>query len=143
MTSSTLGTQGMQADRPGDARLGGLQWFAVVLLLLLAFFNGLDGIAAIAHSHVFVANAHFVVGDLRAWGWVFLILGIAQLLVAIAIANAISWARWAGVAILGLNALAQMFALSSYPLWSLIIIAVDIVAIYGLCVFDDRRPQTV
>ena len=28
------------------------------------------GIAAIANSHVFVAGAHYVIGDLRAWGWV-------------------------------------------------------------------------
>jgi hypothetical protein len=47
------------------------------------------------------------------------------------------------VAILGLNALAQMFFLSSYPLWSFIIIAIDIVAIYGLCVFDDHEPRSV
>jgi hypothetical protein len=33
------------------------------------FFNMLYGIAGIANSHVFVANAQYVIGDLRAWGW--------------------------------------------------------------------------
>ena len=35
--------------------------------------------------------------------------------------------------------LAQMFFLPSFPLWSLTIIAIDIVAIYGLCIAGDRR----
>jgi hypothetical protein len=51
----------------------------------VGFFNLIDGIAAIANSHVFIANAHYVVGDLRAWGWVVLILGVLQLIAAIAI----------------------------------------------------------
>ena len=37
------------------------------------------GIAAIAQSHVFVANAHYVFGNLRAWGWITLIIAVLQL----------------------------------------------------------------
>ncbi|MFJ3792273.1 hypothetical protein [Kitasatospora sp. NPDC090091] len=47
----------------GDAMLT----FAAVLMGVLALFNGLDGIAAINRSHVFVRDAHYVFGDLRAW----------------------------------------------------------------------------
>ena len=71
MTSAT-----MRRDR--GARQGEGYWmivFAVALLVTVGFFNLIDGIAAIANSHVFIANAHYVVGDLRAWGWVVLILG--------------------------------------------------------------------
>ena len=53
----------------------GLVIFASVLLLVPACFNLIDGIAAVASSHVFIANAHYVFGDLRAWGWITLILG--------------------------------------------------------------------
>ena len=59
--------------------------FAVVLLFTVGFFNVIDGIAAIANSHVFIANAHYVIGDLRAWGWVALILGALQVLAAIGV----------------------------------------------------------
>ena len=47
-------------------------------------------------------------------------------------------ARWFAVAVLGLNAIDQMFFLPAYPFWSLIIIAVDIVAIWGLCAYGSR-----
>ena len=40
------------------------------------------GIAAIANSHVFVANAHYVFANLRAWGWITLIIAVLQLAAA-------------------------------------------------------------
>ena len=57
----------------------GLIAFAAILLLVIGFFNLIDGIAAIANSHVFISNAHYVFGDLRAWGWITLIAGALQL----------------------------------------------------------------
>jgi len=42
------------------------------------------------------------------------------------------------VALLGLNAIDQMFFIPAYPFWSLIIIAADIVALWGLCAYGSR-----
>jgi hypothetical protein len=42
--------------------------FAAALLVTVSIFNLIDGIAALARSHIFIANAHYVIGDLRAWG---------------------------------------------------------------------------
>jgi hypothetical protein len=39
---------------------------------------------------------------------------------------------------LGLNAIDQMLFIQAYPFWSLMIIAVDVVAIYGLCAYGSR-----
>src|SRR5690242_21477080 len=58
----------------------GLVLFASILLLVIGCFNLIYGIAAVAQSHVFVANAHYVFGNLRSWGWITLILGGLQLL---------------------------------------------------------------
>jgi len=32
----------------------------------------------------------------------------------------------------------MMFFIAAYPFWALVIIAVDIVAIYGLCAYGSR-----
>ena len=117
----------------------GLVLFAAVMLLVTSFFNLIDGIAAIANSHVFVANAHYVIGDLRAWGWTALILSILQLLAGLGVLAGNQMARWAGVGLLALNLIAQMFFLPAYPFWSLTIIAVDVVALWGLCVYGSRE----
>jgi len=47
-------------------------------------------------------------------------------------------ARWYGVVVLGLSAIDMMFFLPAYPFWALTILAVDIVAIYGLCAYGSR-----
>jgi len=116
----------------------GMVVFAAVLLGVLGIFNIIDGIAAIARSHIFVANAHYVIGDLRAWGWVALILGVAQALASIGVLAGNQVARWFGVAVIGLNLINQMLFLPGYPFWSLMIIAVDVVALWGLCAYGSR-----
>jgi hypothetical protein len=130
----------MRSSRTGGRAEGyGLIIFASILLLVLGVFNLIDGIAAIAQSHIFFANAHYVIGDLRAWGWVVLILGILQLLAGAGAMVGNQLARWTGVGLVGLNAIAQMFFIPGYPFWSLVIIAVDVVALYGLCVYGSRE----
>jgi len=121
----------------------GLIIFASVLLLVVGSFNLIYGIAAIAKSNVFVANAHYVFGDLRSWGWVTLILGGLQVLAGLGVLTGNPFARWFGVAVIALNAVNQMVFLPAYPLWSLTIIAIDIVALYGLCAYGSRANLAV
>jgi hypothetical protein len=116
----------------------GLVVFAAMLVGITGVFNVIDGIAAIAQSHVFTANAHYVIGDLRAWGWVALILGALQLVAMLGVMVGNQVARWFGVVVIGLNAIGQMFFTPAYPFWSLMIIAVDVVALWGLCAYGSR-----
>ena len=77
-----------------------LRLIAGVLLLVSGFWNLIYGIAAIAQSHVFVANAHYVFGNLRAWGWVTLIFAILLLIAGGGIMVGNQAARWFGVVVL-------------------------------------------
>jgi hypothetical protein len=125
-----------------ESRRGEGYWmivFAAVLLGMAGVFNAIDGIAAIARSSVFIGNAHYVIGDLRTWGWVALILGVLQALVSIGVLAGNQIARWTGVVLIGLNLIGQMFFIPGYPFWSLMIIAVDVVALWGLCAYGSRE----
>ena len=138
MTSATMRHHGA-AGRHAEGRSLGMVVFAGVLVALIGFFNLLDGIAAIAKSSFFIGGAHYVVGDLRAWGWVMTIFGAVQLLAAAGVWAGSQLARWFAVAAVGLNALGQMFFIPAYPLWSLLIIAADVVAVWGLCAHGNRE----
>jgi len=127
------GAGGHHAERHG------LVVFATVLLVVLGCFNLIYGLAAVANSHVFIANAHYVFGGLRTWGWITFILGVLQLAAAPGVLFGNQLARWFGVAVIGLNAIDQMFFIPAYPLWSVTIIAVDVVALYGLCTYGSRQ----
>jgi hypothetical protein len=132
----------------GDARSHagghgyGLVLFAAILLFVLGCFNMIQGIAAIANSHVFVPHAHYVFGNLTTWGWVTAILGALQFVAAAGVLAANQVFRWFAVAVIGINAIDQMFFIPAYPFWALIIIAVDVVALYGLCAYGSRENIT-
>ena len=142
MTSATMRPASGTGGHHATGRGFGLIVFASVVLAVVGFFNLLYGIAAVANSHVFVANAHYVRGDLRVWGWITLILGGLQLLAAGGVLAGNQLARWFGVAVVGLSAVAMMFFIPAYPLWALVIIAVDVVALYGLCAYGSRENVT-
>lgn len=137
MTSGTM--RPSRGRSYAEGRGYGLVLFAGVLLLVSGFWNLIYGIAAIAQSHVFVANAHYVFGNLRAWGWVTLIFAILLLIAGGGVMAGNQLARWFAVAVLGLNLIEQMFSIPSYPFWSLTIIALDVVALYGLCAYGSRE----
>jgi len=142
MTSSATRPPASPGGYPQERHGRGFMAFASILLFVIGAFNVIYGIAAIGGSNVFVGNAHYVIGNLRAWGWVTLILGIAQLAAAWGVMGGNQLARWFGVAVIGLNAIGQMFATPGYPLWSLTIIALDVVALYGLCIYGSRQNMT-
>ena len=96
-----------QGHRPAARRGNGLIVFASVLLVILGCFNLIYGIAAIANSHVFTANAHYVFSDLRTWGWITLIIGVLQLLAAAGVVAENQLARWFAVAVIGLGTESQ------------------------------------
>jgi hypothetical protein len=118
---------------------GGMITFAAVLLGVVGFFNLLNGIAAIANSRVFANNALYVVGDLHAWGWVMTILGGLQLIAAVGVGARNQAARWFAIVVVSMNAVGQMFFIPAYPFWSLMVIVVDIVALYALSVYGGKE----
>jgi len=136
MTSAAMRSSRGRAYAEG--RGYGLILFAGVLLLVSGFWNLIYGIAAIANSHVFVANAHYVFGNLRAWGWITLIFAVLLLIAGGGVMVGNQAARWFAVVVLGLNLIEQMFSIPAYPFWSLTIIAMDVVALYGLCAYGNR-----
>jgi hypothetical protein len=138
MPPTTTRTAG-EARSYEEGRGYGLVLFASVILLVVGCFNLIYGIAAIANSHVFVANAHYVFANQRTWGWITLIIGVVQLLAAGGMPAGNQAARWFAVAVLGLNALDMMFFIPAYPFWALMIIAVDVVALYGVCAYGSRQ----
>ena len=116
-----------------------LMTLAVALLLVIGIFNLAGGIAAIAGSYMLVTSGHYMSGGLHAWGWGMTILGAVQLLAAAGVWAGSHLARWFAVAAIGLTAIGQMLAIPASPLWSLLMIAVDVVTLWGLCAYGSRE----
>ena len=112
--------------------------FAGTLLLLVGSINLIQGIAAIGNANFFVHNTHYMFANLNTWGWIVLILGSCQILVGVGVFVKNQFSRWVGVVVLGANCIAQLLMMPAYPLWSLILFSMDILAMYGLIAYGKR-----
>lgn len=113
-------------------RLSGWWVFAGVLLLIAGALNVIYGIAAIGHSAFFTASTVYILSNLRAWGWVSLILGICQWIAAFSLWSGGEFGRWFGIVIAAINAVSVLLTISTYPFWSLAVFALSIIIIYKL-----------
>lgn len=115
----------------------GVGWltFSAVVLSLGGFFALIQGLVAIYRSRFFAENAVFVFSDLNTWGWIMVGLGVAGIVSGLAVFTGRSWARWLGIGVAAVSALGQLLFAQAYPLWSLMIMSIDFLVIYGLAVY--------
>ncbi|WP_329113437.1 DUF7144 family membrane protein [Streptomyces sp. NBC_01353] len=127
--------------RRGETTRGsGWMLFAAVIMIFGGVMMLLGGISALAKDDVFLATRNYVYElDLTGWGWVHLILGIVITLAGIALFSGATWARVVGVMLAGLSMIANFMWLPYTPWWALLIIALDVVVIWALCIAP--RPQ--
>ena len=121
----------------------GFGWllFAATMLGLAGVLGVIDGIVALSRSKFYTPNSSYVFADLRTWGWITLIVGALLIIAAMGVFSGSGFARWFGIAMAGLNAIAFFGAPSAqaYPFWSLIVFALDVLVIYALAVYGGKR----
>ncbi|HWX45030.1 MAG TPA: hypothetical protein VNY52_06880 [Solirubrobacteraceae bacterium] len=134
--SSTIPEPGATGDRyqPQEG-VNGWIVFAGVIMLIAGFLDAMWGLAAIINNEVITVGGHgVVVWDITAWGWGHLILGSLVALTGLGLLAGQSWARFVGIFFVSLNILVQFGTFTLFPLWAMMIIALDIVILYQLCV---------
>jgi hypothetical protein len=109
--------------------------FAATLFLILGIFNVIDGIVAISKDGHFAADNLFV-GDLTLWGIILLVIGAIQLLASFQLYS--GRGQLLGISLLVLNLVAQLFFLPAYPFWSVIVMVICGMAIYGITVYGEH-----
>jgi len=110
--------------------------FAAVIFLVLGIFNVVDGIAALTNDDYFHVD-ELLFGDLSMWGTIFLVVGAAQLLTGFLIFRGSFFGSLLGITLAALNAVLALLSVGAYPIWSLVILALDGVVIYALTVYGD------
>jgi hypothetical protein len=126
-----------QYDRQGPDEVSG--WavggivFAASMLTLIGVFQAIAGLVAIFNDDFFVQVRHYTFNlDVTAWGFIHLILGILMLVVGFALFSRRTWAGVTAIMLAMLSALANFFFIPYYPIWSLVIIGLDIWVIWAL-----------
>jgi hypothetical protein len=123
-------------DTRREAELGGWGAFAGVVLFLSGTFSFLYGLAAVLNDKVVTVGGSggVIVWDFTAWGWVQMVVGVVMVTVSLGLFAVKGWARWAAVLIAMINAIVQVTVITAFPIWALIVIALDVTVIYQLTV---------
>ena len=128
-----------------DEPTGWVGWivFAAVMMIMLGCFHAIQGLVALFDDQKFlVTDSGLIVSvDYTTWGWVHLIGGIIIALAGISLFAGRMWARIVGVILAFVSAIANIAFLSAYPIWSAIMIVLDILIIWALTVHGSEMKQ--
>jgi hypothetical protein len=112
--------------------------FAATMLFLVGMFDAIWGLGAILNDQVVtVGGQGVIVWDITVWGWVHLLLGLVMIATSVGLFMMKGFARWLGIFFAAVSAVLQVGVLPAFPIWALIVIALDVVVIYQLTVRWD------
>jgi hypothetical protein len=127
--------------RPREYGPTGWAVFAGVILFIAGWLNFFFGLGGILNDEVVTVQGRgVIIWDFTAWGWIHLILGVIMILVGMGLFAAQSWARAFAVVFATLNAIAQIGLITAFPLWSILIISLDVIVIYQLTARWEPAP---
>jgi hypothetical protein len=120
---------------------GGWIGFAALMMIVIGSLDFFEGLIAVIRKSYYVATPNqIIVFDTTTWGWITMLLGALLALVGLGLASRSGVARWTAIVILVLSLLEQLTWLgnTAYPLWTLTIVAFEIIVLYALTArWDD------
>ncbi|MEU9290143.1 hypothetical protein AB0D57_37220 [Streptomyces sp. NPDC048275] len=131
------------ADRPPVERS---HWvaFAGIMLMLSGLFDIINGFVALLddgyYSTTFEHGNRLLIFNYDFWGWVWIFVGIAQVLASLGVFMGSRFARISGIVLAGACMVGQLILLSAFPLWSLATMALSVLVIYGLVSVPRHLP---
>jgi uncharacterized membrane protein len=142
---ATSGIPTQQQRRSEPQSDGWLGWigFAGIMMVLVGTFTVIDGLAALFSDDFFVVtkNDLLVSVSFTTWGWVHLILGIIVVAAGYGVIAGQTWARVVGIFLAMISAVVNLAFMAAYPVWSVILITLDVIVIYALAV-HGREART-
>lgn len=125
----------MQPERPVT---GWVAWmfFAGGMLVLVGVIQVITGVVSLVRDQVFAVRPdRLLVGvSYGVWGWTHVVLGALLIALGYAVLAAKRWARFTAAGVAAVSALVNFVFLPAYPLWAVIVIALDLIVVYALLV---------
>ena len=110
--------------------------FGGVMLIMVGTFQLVQGLVALLDEGFYLvgANGLLVDVDYNTWGWIHLIIGVVCGLTGVGLLAGNMMARVVAVGVAFLSALVNLAFISAYPIWSTIMITLDVIVIYAVIV---------
>jgi hypothetical protein len=114
--------------------------FAAVSMVVMGSFHAMQGLLALIDADSFpVETAGSLIElDSNQWGWVHLIGGTLLMVAGLCVFAGQTWARAVGVLVVISSAVVNFGFLDAYPIWSLMMLMLDVVVIFALTVHGSE-----
>ena len=123
----------MSDGRDTSGWAAGFTVFAAIMMLMVGVFQALQGLIGIFENEFYVQTRNYLFQfDATTWGWIHLVLGLLVAFAGWGLLSGRAWARTVAIALAVLSATANFLFIPYYPIWSTVIIAVDIFVIWAL-----------
>jgi hypothetical protein len=129
---STKSTTEVRAGGASDTAVG-FAFFAATMMIMVGAFQAIAGLAALFNDTFYVVGQKWTFQlDVTTWGWIHLAFGALLITAGVFLFKGATWARWTAVVLAGVNAVANFMWLPYYPLWGVLVIALDVAIIWAL-----------
>jgi hypothetical protein len=113
---------------------------AGALMLTSALLTFLIGVFALAADDLVVSGSGYeYTFQMTGWGWANILTGMVLAGVAIALLSSVQWARAAAIVVTCLAIVVTFLWMPYYPAGSIVLIAVDVVVIWGVATWNTAR----
>jgi hypothetical protein len=107
--------------------------FAASVLTLIGSFQAIAGLVAIIDDEFYVVTRNYTFDlDTSTWGVLHLLLGVALVITGLGLFSRSTWAGVTAIGLAMLSALANFLFIPYYPLWSTLLIVLNIWVIWSL-----------
>jgi hypothetical protein len=132
MTQQPAASQ-QAGSEPPNLWATGFIIFAAVMMMMSGAFQALAGFVALFEDEFYVTTPNYLLQlDTTTWGWIHLLLGVLVVIASFAVLGGRIWGRVIGVIMAALSALANFAFIPYYPVWSLVVITLDVFVIWAL-----------
>jgi hypothetical protein len=113
--------------------------FAALFMVINGVLGVIQGLVSLFRDDFFiVTDDHIATFNVSAWGWIHIVIGAILIAVGLAVFKGALWARVGAVVIVSLNLIAQFTWASVFPVWAVIVIAIDALVLWALIVHGDE-----
>lgn len=133
----------MATNKPGQSKevTGWVGWvyFAGIMMVIMGVLQMIAGMTALFNDQYYlVTERALLTFDFTTWGWLHLALGLLIAGAGVAVSNGLTWGRVIAILLCSMNIVALFGFVSAYPIWVVLLIAINVLVIYALVVHGDE-----
>lgn len=116
--------------------------FASIMLITMGIFHAIAGLVALFNNEVFVVGAENVwLLDYTSWGWAHIIWGLLGVWAGMSLVKGGMFGRIIAIFVAVTSAILNLAFVPIYPIWSIIIITIDVLVIYAVTVHGSEMKE--